>query len=56
MVTDIEVANVVLECADLKVAKIRLSHLKLLIGLKQLKVQNLLMMNLRNGRLVFCVI
>jgi hypothetical protein len=51
MVTDIEVANVVLECVDLKVAKIRLAHLKLLIELKQLKVQNVLIMNLRSGRL-----
>jgi len=36
-----KVANVtMLEFVDIKVAKIKLAHLKLLIGLYQLKLQN----------------
>jgi hypothetical protein len=40
MVADNKVANVLLDFVDIKVAKIRLAHLKLLIGLYQLKLQN----------------
>jgi len=52
MLEFVDIFEIARRVDSVKVAKITLAHLKLLIELNYVKLQNLFMMNLRSGRLI----